>query len=191
MRKIWSLRIAAFVLLFSGAFLLADGCWIRTKAVLAQFLLQQAWEETMATGKNTKAWPWADTWPVARLTVERLHIDLIVLEGESGEVLAFGPGHLPASSEPGSKGHCLLAGHRDTSFQFLQYLQEDDVLTLQTSDGSIYKYRVNEMLIRQAEKLYLRESDDAQITLITCYPFNGLRAGADLRYVVFAARLSG
>lgn len=191
MKKIWFLRITAFVLLLSGSFLLADGCWIRTKAVLAQILLQHAWEETLATGKNTKAWPWADTWPIARLTMERLRIDLIILEGDSGEVLAFGPGHLQESSAPGWSGHCILAGHRDTSFQFLQDLRKNDVLSLQTSDGSVHKYRVNEMLTRRAEKLYLQESDGEHLTLITCYPFSGLQSGADLRYIVFTGRLPG
>ena len=191
MKKIWFLRITAFVLLLSGSFLLADGCWIRTKAVFAQILLQHAWEETLATGKNTKAWPWADTWPIARLTMERLRIDLIILEGDSGEVLAFGPGHLQASSEPGSSGNCILAGHRDTAFKFLQDLKKDDVLTLQTFDGSIYKYRVNEMFSLQAEKLYLKESNGEHLTLITCYPFNALQSGAEFRYVVLTDRLPG
>jgi sortase A len=185
------LRVTAFVLLLVGSFFLADGCWIRTKAILAQSLLQHAWEETLATGQNTKAWPWADTWPVARLTVARLHIDQIILEGESGEVLAFGPGHLSASSKPGGNGHCILAGHRDTSFRFLRDLRKDDVLSLHTADGMIHNYRVNEMFTRQAEKLYLQQSNGAHLTLITCYPFNALQAGAELRYVVSADRWSG
>lgn len=191
MRKTGCLRFVAFVLLVAGNFFLADGLWIRTKAILAQSLLRHAWQETLDTGQNTKAWPWADTWPVARLTVARLKIDQIILEGESGEVLAFGPGHLSASSEPGSNGHCILAGHRDTSFRFLQDLRKDDLLILYTADGKIHKYRVNEMLIRQAEKLFLRQSNGAHLTLITCYPFNTLQPGAELRYVVFAERLSG
>ena len=98
--KKYLLSITASVLLVAGGLLLADGCWIRAKAVLAQYLLQNAFQETIRTGKLTKAWPWADTWPVARLRMERLDVDLIVLEGEHGEVLAFGPGHVPTSSGP-------------------------------------------------------------------------------------------
>ena len=185
------LRMTAFVLLVTGSFLLSDGCWMRAKAVLAQILLQHAWEETIDTGKNTKPWPWADTWPVARLTVERLGIDLIILEGESGEVLAFGPGHLPASSTPGTDGHCIVAGHRDTSFRFLRYLNIEDILSVQIADGSIHSYRVNEMLTEKAEKLYLQETDRPSFTLITCYPFDALLPGTNLRYVIFADRMSG
>jgi len=185
------LRITAFILLASGSFLLTDGCWIRAKAVLAQILLQHAWEETLRTGSNTKPWPWADTWPVARLQMDRLGIDLIVLEGESGEVLAFGPGHSPASNISGRDGNCILSGHRDTSFRFLQNLTEEDLLSLQTVDGQIHTYRVSAMFTRKAEALYLRDADDAILTLITCYPFDALNPGTKLRYVVFADRMSG
>jgi len=180
------LRITAFVLLATGSFLLTDGCWIRTKAVLAQILLESAWEETMKTGEITKPWPLADTWPVARLRVDRLNIDMIVLEGESGEVLAFGPGHLPVSSVPGGGGHCVLAGHRDTSFQFLQNLQADDMLSLQIQDGSIHLYRIMETTVRKAETLYFQEQDVASLSLVTCYPFDALQARTEYRYIVSA-----
>ena len=123
--------------------------------------------------------------------MDRLGIDLIVLEGESGEVLAFGPGHLPVSDISGRAGNCILSGHRDTSFSFLQNLTENDVLSLQIVDGSIHKYQVNEMLTRKADKLYLQEADSAVLTLITCYPFNALNPGTTFRYVVFADQTSG
>lgn len=189
--KAWILRITAFVLLASGSFLLADGCWIRTKAVLAQFLLRYAWEQTLVSGEQIKPWPWADTWPVARLQVKRLGIDLIVLEGESGEVLAFGPGHLPGSSAPSENGHCILAGHRDTSFQFLQDLQQDDIVTLQLSNGDLQSYRIRETMIHGAEDLYLQESEFPCLTLLTCYPFDALQPRTTLRYLVVADKISG
>ena len=189
--KEWFLRMTAFVLLVSGSFLLADGCWIRAKAVLAQLLLHRAWDQTLQSGEQIKPWPWADTCPVARLRMERQGVDLIVLEGESGEVLAFGPGHLLSSSAPGSSGHCVLAGHRDTSFRFLQELQPNDTFSLQTRDGKLHTYRVRETAIRKAETLYLEESDIPCLTLLTCYPFAALQSRSNLRYLVFADRIAG
>ncbi len=184
------LRSIALLLLLSGGFLLADGYWIRAKAVLAQLLLQHAWQETVVTGAIAKPWPWADTWPVARLEVPRLGIDLIVLEGESGEVLAFGPGHLPASSPPGTGGHTIVAGHRDTSFRFLQDLQQDDLLLLHTAGGHLERYRIRERLIRKADALFFMESAVSALTLLTCYPFDSLRSSPPLRFLVLAQQES-
>ncbi len=179
------LRIPVFVLFAAGSFLLSDGCWLKTKAVIAQLLLRHAWEETLRTGDHTKPWPWADTWPVARLQVDGMGIDQIVLEGESGEVLAFGPGHLPNSNLTQTKGNCILAGHRDTSFHFLRDLQQGDLLTLQVMDGTIHRFTIREMLIEKAENLYFYDTDNPTLTLITCYPFDALLPGGNLRYVVF------
>lgn len=184
------LRGTVLLLLLSGGFLLADGCWIRAKAVLAQLFLKHAWQETMTTGTINRPWPWADTWPVARLEVPRLGVDLIVLEGESGEVLAFGPGHLSASSSPGTGGHTILAGHRDTSFSFLRDLRQDDLLLLHTVKGELERYLVSETLVQDAGDLYFDETESAVLTLLTCYPFDGLVSNTQLRFVVFANRES-
>ena len=183
--------MTVFVLLAGGGFLFADGCWIRTKAVMAQLLMRHAWEESLSSGENTKPWPWADSWPVARLQVERLGVDLIVLEDVSGESLAFGPGHLPGSSSPGSNGHCVLAAHRDTSFYFLKDIEVGDVVTLQGLDGSWKSFRVFSMAVREAENLYLQESDQPTLTLLTCYPFQALQPNPSLRYLVFTEGMSG
>jgi sortase A len=188
MRNVLSnlLRGIVFILILGGGFLLADGCWIKAKAVLAQLLLQHAWEESVShQGTVNRPWPWADTWPVARLEVPRLGVDLIVLEGESGEVLAFGPGHLSASSAPGGGGHTILAGHRDTSFKFLQELRMGDSILLHTAHNGVLSYRVQNTLVRDAEDLYFEDSQSSALTLLTCYPFDGLVAGT-LRFLVFA-----
>lgn len=183
------LRGIVFILILGGGFLLADGSWIKAKAVLAQLLLQHAWEESVSSnGTVNRPWPWADTWPVARLEVPRLGVDLIVLEGESGEVLAFGPGHLSASSPPGSGGHTILAGHRDTSFQFLEDLRMEDVLLLHTSRGDVQTYQVQETLVRDAEDLYFEDDGTSALTLLTCYPFDGLATNTPLRFLVIARR---
>ncbi len=137
-----------------------------------------------------KAWPWADTWPVGRLQAARPGVDLIVLAGESGEVLAFGPGHLPRSSPPGNEGHCILAGHRDTSFAFLRDLRAGDLLVLQGKSGE-RTYRVQTTVVAKAEELYLDGEAAGLLTLITCFPFAAVTPGTPLRYVVTAVSVAG
>jgi len=159
---------------------------LKAKAVLVQYLLRQAWEETVRTGVAVKAWPWADSWPVARLRVPRLGIDHIVLEGDSGEVLAFGPGHLTGSAAPGGPGNCVLAGHRDTSFTFLQKLEPGDTLNIEDSDGRSHTFQVTSSHVEHNQGLYFEQSDSPWLTLVSCYPFDAIQPGTDRRYVVFA-----
>ena len=102
--------------------------WIPIKAEVAQVLLQRAWSKSVDGHAQTRPWPWADTWPVARLTATSHDVDLIVLAGGSGRTLAFGPGHLGASALPGEIGNMVIAGHRDTHFAFLQEVRRGDRL---------------------------------------------------------------
>ena len=109
-------------LLCLGFWQLGHGAYIPAKAWVAQELMQQAWRRARDGDQQPRPWPWADTWPVARLSAKGGDIELIVLAGESGRTLAFGPGHLSASVLPGQQGNSVIAGHRDTHFQFLQLL---------------------------------------------------------------------
>ena len=179
-------RLCVYLLLIAGCLLVADGVWLRLKAQLAQQLLQYAWQQSLVTGKRVKPWPWADTWPVARLQVERLGVDQIVLAGGSGEVLAFGPGRLPASAQPMESGNAILAGHRDTTFRFLKYLAPGDRVRLTTMSHKRLDYRVTASHITPAEQLYLEPQSQPWLTLITCYPFESVAPATPLRYVVFA-----
>jgi sortase A len=179
------IKVISFVLFVTGALFLVAGLWIPAKAVVAQHLLHRAWEKTLTGSKNVKPWPWADTWPVGRLQNARLGIDQIVLEGESGEVLAFGPGHLSGSNPPGGKGHTVLAGHRDTNFRFLKDLVPGDIFVLEGRKGKMV-YEVVAMEVRNAKALYFDGEEHGVLSLITCYPFDALTTGGSSRYVVSA-----
>ena len=180
------MKFLVYLLLAGGGLLVCDALWLRAKALVAQALLQRAWEETVRTGASVKAWPWADSWPVARLRVARLGIDAIVLEGDSGEVLAFGPGHVSDSAPPGGRGNCVLAGHRDTSFSFLRRLRPGDELSLEATNGRRTLFRVTGARVTDSRGLYLERPRTRWLTLITCYPFDAIRPGGPQRYVVFA-----
>ena len=183
-------RGMAFVLAVSGLLYLGAGLWVPLKATLAQYLLQRAWQKSIQSGTNFKPWPWADTWPVGRLRSARTGIDLIVLEGDSGEVLAFGPGPLQASSAPGDGGHSILVGHRDTSFSFVRHLTPGDLLTLE-GKRTKRNYQVEMTEVVPAEKLYLDGTRNGLLTLVTCYPFDAVMSGTPFRFVVTASEAFG
>ena len=174
-------------LLAIGLWQLGEGSWIYAKAGLAQHLLQRAWSRTLAGDTNVKPWPWADTWPVARLTVPTLGIDEIVLNGAYGRTLAFGPGYAESSAQPGTPGTTILTGHRDTHFSFLKDLQAGDRLLLQSADGTQQSYRVRDRRIAHVARdaIPLR-NEGHHLALVTCYPFDSLMPGTPWRYVVIA-----
>jgi sortase A len=180
-------RYAALILLLAGLSLTGKAAYIHAKAGLAVYLLRASWQETMEKGDAVKPWPWADTWPVARMLVPEHEIDLVVLEGDSGNVLAFGPGHKTLSSLPGQPGNAIISGHRDTSFRFLERLRVGDRITLQTKYGRLMPFRVVTVRITDAAVLDMHiETDLPLLTLVTCYPFNAVVPGGPQRYLVFA-----
>lgn len=184
--KIWSYRSFCYLCFVLASLCITDGLYIKAKAIVAQHLLKRAWEKTVAFDVPVKPWPWADTWPVARLKVERLGIDCIVLEGESGEVLAFAPGHLSESAKPTTNGNCVLVGHRDTTFAFLRNLEKGDVLQIHNIHQQELSYEVVSTAVQKSTDLFVEETVTPWLTLITCYPFDSLRTGGDQRFVVFA-----
>ena len=170
---------------------IGSASYIHAKAILAQVLLETAWDKTVHGQQEVKPWPWADTWPISRLDVPGLGIDRIVLAGASGSSLAFGPGHLFGSALPGQQGNTVIAGHRDTHFRFLKDIQPGELIQLQSLTGETIKYEVSETIIvdeKQAE--YLANTSENKLTLITCYPFDAIRPGGPLRYIVIAKQQS-
>lgn len=179
------LALAGFLVLAAACF--AAGGQIYVKAWLAQRLLLRAWAETRAGTGRVKPWPWADTWPVARLSAPRLGVQLIVLADASGRSLAFGPGHVAGTAPPGAAGNTILSGHRDTQFRFLKDLALGDEIRLETADGATHVYGVTGTFVVHASDPDVgQETGAPRLTLVTCYPFDAVVPGGPLRYVVEA-----
>jgi len=173
-----------------GFWQLGEGAYIPAKAWLAQELMQRAWERAEAGRERPAPWPWADTWPVARLRALGGDIDLIVLAGGSGRTLAFGPGHLSASAMPGQRGNAVIAGHRDTHFSFLQRLAVGEALAVETVDGESHLYQVIDIdVVDSRRSSLLLDTEGGVLSLVTCYPFDALEPGGPMRYVVTAKML--
>jgi len=176
----------AALLIGAGVVEGAQGVYIHAKAALAQVLLQRAWQSSLASGDDTRPWPWADTWPVARLRAPKFDIDQIVLAGASGDVLAFAPGLVQQSAAPGEHGHSVISAHRDTHFRFLKNLQSGDALYLTKRHGHEQRYRVTAMRVIDTRTTGVMLSEGNGLTLVTCYPFDAVAPGGPLRYLVRA-----
>ncbi len=166
---------------------ISAGLYIPAKALLAQYLLHDAWRQTVSGGTQVRPWPWADTWPVARLRAPAHGVDLIVLAGATGSSLAFGPGHLDGTPMPGAPGNSVIGGHRDTSLKFLQDVSMGDRFTVETPSGRTLSYRVTGSTIADASEPWSGPATGfAMLTLVTCYPFDAIVPGGPLRFLVFA-----
>ena len=179
--------LVALPLVVLGAWQLGGGLYIPAKAALAQHLLDGAWQDSLDGDALARPWPWADTWPVARLSVPRYGVDHVVLAGASGSSLAFAPGHVDGTPRPGEPGNCVIGGHRDTHFGFLRHLKIDDEIALQAPDGVQRTYRVVETRVVDHQDAGIElATPSPHVTLVTCYPFDAVAPGGPLRFVVTA-----
>ena len=175
---------------FAGAMMFGQGAYIQAKAWLAQILIERAWSSTLAGRSHVKPWPWADTWPVARLMYDRSRRSLYILAGADGRTIAFGPGHQFGTPLPGESGNSVIGGHRDTHLAFLRDVKVGERFDIERADGVRVTYRVTDTrVVDKRDGWLMRNQGSARLTLITCWPFDALRAGGDERYAVIATRI--
>ena len=128
--------------------------------------------------------------PLGRIEINAIGLEVMILEGVGVETLRRAVGHIPGTSLPGQEGNVAIAGHRDTFFRPLRNIQPDDEITLTTLNGT-HHYRVESTTIVEPEDVaVLDDSDDAILTLVTCYPFNFV-GSAPQRFIVRAHRSPG
>lgn len=126
--------------------------------------------------------------PLARLSVPRLAVEVVVAEGTDERVLQRALGHVPSSARPGENGNVALAGHRDTFFRFLEQLHVGDEMILESVSGRD-AYRVEwAVVVEPAQVELVEDSGYSSLTLVTCYPFRYVGA-APYRYVIRARKL--
>lgn len=186
------LRIFVALVLSSGVSLTVRAIYLHAKAELASVLIHRAWDKTLTDGKPHPPWPWADTHPVARLSIPRLGYDEVVLEGATPRTLAFGPARLFSGVGLGEPGNVELAGHRTSWFRPLESVEAGDQIQVQWFDARKRElrertYMVSDILIVAPEEVSLLSPPSADaLTLITCYPF-GRSPRSPQRFVVLAS----
>jgi sortase A len=121
----------------------------------------------------------------AKLMIPRLHAELYVVEGDGASQLRRGPGHVAGTVMPGQDGNCIIAGHRDTHFRLLKDIRKGDEIVVQTHAGQ-YTYRVSDTeVVSPSNTASLEPTRDAELHLITCFPFYYL-GSAPKRFIVQA-----
>ncbi len=179
--------LAAVAALAFAAWHWGQAATVHAKAWLAPILIERAWRERRARRVEVRPWPWADTWPVARMTVPERSIERYVLAGANGASLPFGPGHLSGSALPGQRGTIVIAGHRDTHFRFAGDLSIGTLIVLEGIDGVERSYAVVDRSIVDArlERLHVDRELDL-LLLVTCEPTAAFTSRGPYRLVISA-----
>lgn len=126
--------------------------------------------------------------PIARLTIPRIHLDEIVLEGVGDDELDAEPGHVPGSAIPGARGNAVISAHRDRHFRHLDELQVGDtVLTEAGLSNNVWVIVSRRVITRDAPALF--QTGAPTLTLTTCWPLGYFGSAPD-RLIITARPVS-
>ncbi len=123
--------------------------------------------------------------PLAILRIPKIHLEVPVLTGTDEITLNRGVGQIAGTAVPGEQGNIGIAGHRDGFFRNLKEINRGDMIDLETTTSS-ETYVVDRVLVTGPDDTSVLEaSDQAMLTLVTCYPFHFV-GPAPRRFVVQA-----
>jgi sortase A len=178
------------VLLTTGALLLGYVGFEYGNMLFAQRKFSHAWklqQDPAALGENNMMG--VAGVGLTRLLIPKIGLDAIVVDGDSPKALSLGPGHMENTALAGQNGNAVITAHRDTFFRHIYELNQGDVIVVQRL-GNRYTYEVTGKKVVQPDDWSVtRPTDDAQLTLITCYPSYYI-GPAPARFVVFSRLVS-
>ncbi|MHB1652930.1 MAG: class D sortase [Desulfitobacteriaceae bacterium] len=122
---------------------------------------------------------------VGKLSIPRIGLDDIILDGTSLNILSYGPGHLLGSAYPGQPGNTVIAAHNDLEFHTLGSLKVGDPIYIKDSHNKVFTYKVEKINIIGSNDVLALNTTTPILTLSTCYPFNAYK-DTPYRYVVQA-----
>ncbi len=126
---------------------------------------------------------------VGRITIPRLLLSVVVIEGVSKTALQRAAGHIPGTALPGQAGNVGVAGHRDSLFRPLKDLRIKDAIQFSTLKGN-FQYEVESLRVVEPDNIaVLAASGENVLTMVTCYPFYYV-GPAPKRWIVRARQVS-
>jgi LPXTG-site transpeptidase (sortase) family protein len=105
-----------------------------------------------------------------RVSIPKIDLDAIVVEGTSRKQLLVGPGHLERSALPGETGNAVITAHRDTFFRHIYELSKGDEIVVRRG-GEVFRFEVTgKKIVDPSDVSVVRATKEPRLTLITCYP---------------------
>jgi len=131
---------------------------------LRQRDLERRWERQQHSPTNSAGGD------LTRISIPKLSLDAVVVEGTDRHALLLGPGHLKNTAAPGTHGNSVITAHRDTFFRHIGDLKAGDSIMVERN-GHSYEYRVvSRRIVKPTEISVIQPTGDNRLTLITCYP---------------------
>lgn len=124
---------------------------------------------------------------IGRLEIPRIHLSVMVAEGEDEKTLTVAAGHLSDTPFPWAAGNSAIAGHRDTLFRPLRNVRPDDLVRVVTPRGDFEYHVTHTAIVMPSDVSVLLPTEQPALTLVTCYPFNYI-GSAPKRFIVQATR---
>jgi sortase A len=125
---------------------------------------------------------------IGELEIPRLHLSVVVFEGDDAGILRLGAGHIPDTAFPPGSGNIGIAAHRDTYFRPLRLIRVNDVIEMKTPAGES-RYAVTETkVVRPSDIGVLARAPGRDLTLVTCYPFYYIGSAPE-RFIVHARKV--
>src|SRR6476661_10694612 len=132
--------------------------------------LETEWQRQAATVSVPGKAPVSPDQLLTRLVIPKIDMDAIVIEGASRRELSEGPGHMKQTAQPGEMGNAVITAHRDTFFRHIYELTKGDQIQVRRS-GRTFTYAVTgKRIVKPEDVSVLKQTNDPQLTLITCYP---------------------
>jgi sortase A len=127
--------------------------------------------------------------PVGVLSIPKIGLSMVVVEGTDADQLRSGPGHYPGTPLPGEAGNVAIAGHRTTylhPFYNLDALAPGDAINILTVQGLFVYHVTSSQAVDPTDVAVVAPTPTPMLTLTTCNP----RYSASQRLVVHAALVS-
>ena len=128
---------------------------------------------------------------LTKLSIPKIGVDVVVVQGTDDKALQAGAGHYPDTPLPCTSGDVAIAGHRTTygkPFANVDRLSPGDLITLTTPVGSCV-YKVNEspfVVVADDWGVVADTPGVATLTLTSCHP----KGSAAYRIVIKATMVS-
>ena len=125
---------------------------------------------------------------VGEIEIPRLHLAVMIFEGDDAGILEQGAGHIPGTAFPSTSGNMGIAAHRDTYFRPLRLVRANDVINVKTPAGTSEYAVTGTEIVKPTAVSVLKPAPSRDLTLVTCYPFFFVGSAPE-RFIVHARKI--